>query len=276
MTDLPRPLGLAILLALAAAPAAARAQGIRNSRHDLSAGNTGASIHATSEKATCVFCHTPHRALQQTLLWNHAPSARTGYTWATTSWPGGATGSGTKLPTGVAPGAKNSVQPSSMRCLACHDGSVALGAVNHASGGATGNIAMTGPATSIDGSGRLIDPTYSVGLGGDLTDNHPISIPYAGSTYYGQLSGVPTSLVDNGANHYWKISRSCDSPSGICTAATGNPLNGRLINLVADSAGGVGIECVTCHEPHNKYGLAFFARVDTQNQSALCRSCHNK
>lgn len=268
-----------VAAALAAVPALASAQGIRNTRHDLSASNSSVSIHAATEQGTCIFCHAPHRASQQKLIWNHQPSSRASYFWNTTSWPGGATSYGTTLPTGVTPGAKNSVQSTSLRCLACHDGSIALGAVNAMSGGGQlGTITFNAVSGSVDSSGRLIDPTYTVGLNGDLTNNHPISIPYAASSYYGQASGVPSTLVDNGANHYWKIATgaACGSPSGICTQATGAPLNGSLINLQSDGAGGVGLECVTCHEPHNKYGLAFFARVDTQNQSALCRSCHNK
>lgn len=267
-------LGCALLLAV---PAVGAAQGIANTRHDLSASNGAASVHATTEKATCIFCHAPHRSGQQSLLWNHQPSARTSYFWSTSSWPNGQTGSGTTLPTGTTSGAKNAVQSASMRCLACHDGSIAVGAVDAMSGGARGTIAVTSTNGAVDATGHLVDSNYTVGAGGDLTSNHPISIPYAGSTYYGQASGVPASLVDNGANHYWMISRSgCGSPSGICTQASGAPLNGSLINLISDGAGGVGIECTTCHEPHNKYGLAYFARVDTQTQSALCRSCHNK
>jgi len=277
LRQLARPGLLLALWALSAAPAPAGAAGITNTRHDLSANNGAAAVHAATEKGTCIFCHAPHHASQQKLLWNHKPSTRPSYSWDPSYWVNGTTMYGTTLPTGITPGAKNAVQAPSMRCLACHDGSVALGAVNAMTGGSAGTIGLSAVSGPVDATGHLIDPTYTVGVGGDLTDNHPISIPYAASTYYGQPSGVPSSLVDNLANHYWMIKlAACGSPSGICTQATGAPLNGSAINLISDGSGGVGVECTTCHEPHNKYGFAFFARVDTQNQSALCRSCHNK
>ncbi|HAK60301.1 MAG TPA: hypothetical protein DCO77_07935, partial [Nitrospiraceae bacterium] len=48
---------------------------IKNSKHDLSTGSTGATIKAAAAGGTsrvCVFCHTPHSANPDALapLWN--------------------------------------------------------------------------------------------------------------------------------------------------------------------------------------------------------------
>ncbi len=184
------------------------------------------------------------------------------------------TTAGTTLPT--------TLKLKSKLCLGCHDGTIALGDVSNAGQGKAGVISVPAVVGLVDAAGKLIDATHIIGAGGNMGGNHPISIPYAGQIgYNGISSAVPAAQVDNGVGNYWKMTTTgCTSPTGICTEATGAPLDGTKINLVPNTPGALtnaGVECGTCHEPHNKYAPnLYFTRVDVANASALCRSCHNK
>ncbi len=238
-----------IILAIAL-PTAALAQ-ITGTRHDLATGAAGGGPKATVQNQTCVFCHTPHKALAQALIWNHNVAA------GTRGWTAGTvTAQGTPLPTAI--------NADSMRCLACHDGTVGLGDVNNTGGGTAGTIVMSGPVTG----GYLVG---NGALGNEMVNNHPVSIPYAGLT----VGGVVSKAVADGSNgNYWQVASgaACQSPSGFCTAKTAT---GALINLKGTAATALTVECSSCHEPHNKYGGTFFLRVSAAN-SALCLACHNK
>jgi len=268
MRRLIRGVALAALL-----PALCWAQGIRNSPHDLSM-TSSATVKATAETQICKFCHTPHTSQSTQLLWNHTQTAQAGYSWGNDldGSPITMTGHGTNLPT--------TLRNASKRCLGCHDGSVAIGDVSNVGTGGPGRIAVAVVAGRTDANGNLINAGVQVGVGGSMAGSHPVSIPYAAQTgYNGQNSGVPPSLVDNAIGNYWMVrTTGCTSPSGVCTQASGAPVDGAAINLIPQTPGSatnVGIECGTCHEPHNKTGLPYFSRVD-MNQSGLCRSCHNK
>jgi predicted CXXCH cytochrome family protein len=261
----------ALAAAAAAWPGLASAQGIRNTAHDLSASSTIASgVKATTDNEICKFCHAPHKAQSSDLAWNHLQTANTTWNW------GGATStsSGTPLPT-------TNLRSSTRICLGCHDGTVSVGAVNNVGGGVGGTIAMATVAGKTDSTGKIIEARDLVGAAGNLSSNHPIGIPYAGQTgYNGVNSAIPAASVNNLPGGYWKVQvGGCASPTGVCTQATGAPLNGTRINLIPNVPNGttnLGIECDTCHDPHNKYGLANFLRVEGTSSDALCRSCHNK
>jgi predicted CXXCH cytochrome family protein len=262
------------LVAPVAAAAVAGPTGIANSPHDLGA-NSSAAVKASVETNTCKFCHTPHGAQSTQLLWNHSPTLATVFNWGNKAGsPVTATIAGTPLPT--------SLRPSSLRCLGCHDGSIALGDVS-----AGGPIAVPNVSGKVSG-GKLVDPVKLVGAGGNLAGQHPFGIPYAGTgrTYNGITSAIPNERVTTAVkDSYWPLTTSgCGSPSGVCTVGTsalaGNVpgVNGAAIYLVPDSPGdtvNVGIECTTCHEPHNRWGFPKLMRVDTDSD-ALCISCHNQ
>lgn len=251
--------------------------GIRNSSHDLSA-TSAATLKNASNNQICIYCHTPHHAQSTQLLWNHSPSATAAWTWGN-DLDGNAltkTTAGTTLPT--------TLRSASKRCLACHDGTVALGDVSNAGDGASGIIAgLANVAGETDASGRLINAGFLVGTGGNAGGNHPVSIPYAGQTAYnGMDSAVPASQVGPAVQggYFDVVTAACTSPTGVCTSAPASDgRDGTAINLIPAVAGGttnVGVECTSCHEPHNRTGFAFFTRVDVANASGLCRSCHNK
>ena len=87
-------------------------QSIVNTVHNLSVSGPG-TIRAASESEICIFCHTPHNSSPRPPLWNR-PDPGFNYTLY---------GSST---TQANPG-----QPagSSILCLSCHDGTIALGDV---------------------------------------------------------------------------------------------------------------------------------------------------
>ncbi len=240
---------LALLAALV--PAVALAQGITNTRHDMSFASTTAGPKTTSagQTQTCIYCHTPHKSLQQALIWNHNLAV------GTRGWTAGSlTTSNTALPAAIS--------ASSMRCLACHDGTVGLGNVNNVGNGTPGTIVMSGPVTA----GYLIG---NGAVGNEMLNNHPVSVPYAGATYQTIVSGAVTT----GTFDYQATSNTgCDTPSGWCTAAA---TNGIRIYLYGTAANNVGIECGSCHEVHNKYGGQYFLRAPAAG-SALCLACHEK
>lgn len=249
----------ALAVAAAMIPALAFAQ-IANTRHDLSnvsTATTRSSLTGGTDQ-TCIFCHTPHRGATQQLLWNRAASAN-----ATFVWGDAATTAGTPLP--------GSLRPQSMACLSCHDGSVGLGDVRN-SAGAARTFTMQG---NVNATGQLTGG-YVVGAGGTMTGNHPISVAYpvaAGSNYFGNISGVDAA----GAADFRTVATTgCNTPTGLCTTHAA----GGAITIYADAAnGGYGIECGSCHDVHNRAGVAsgngFFLRATTA-QSAICLACHAK
>ena len=140
-------------------------QSVIYSRHNLSVTGPGL-IKATIEQPVCAFCHTPHREGQARPLWQ--ASSRAIYTTYESSTLEAEVGQ----PNGV-----------SRLCLACHDGTIALGM-------------RQGDATPISfrgGMNRI--PSGPANLGLDLSDDHPISFVYdsALAARNGQLA-YPTSL----------------------------------------------------------------------------------
>ena len=111
---------------------------IQGTAHDLSAaGGTD----------SCGFCHTPHKSLTETPLWNHKLSNAVYNIYQSTSLT-----SNVGQPTG-----------SSKLCLSCHDGTVALNATIAGGGGPEGATIAPGAAN----------------LGTDLSNDHPVSFTYS-------------------------------------------------------------------------------------------------
>lgn len=121
-------------------------------------------------------------------------------------------------------------------CLSCHDGTVALDSY----GGVTGSTVLTGS--------RLV--------GTDLGNDHPVAFTYNATlaTTDGALANPTTATVTN--------------PDGI----TGTPT---ISTALLFGAGNDQVECVSCHNVHNKGGFDNLLRVDNAG-SALCLTCHTK
>ena len=144
-----RTLAAAMLVAvLLADPAHA---GVRDSLHNLSASGPG-ETKAVLGGRVCEFCHISHSANPKAPLWGRPATTATSIPYSSTTaiaQPG--------QPTGT-----------SLLCLSCHDGTIALGQVLN-----RGNpISMAGGRDRIQGKGLT---------GTDLRDDHPISFEYSPS-----------------------------------------------------------------------------------------------
>lgn len=193
-----------LVLAVAWMPAAFAADDVSNTRHDFTSAGTAPFNLAGDE---CVTCHIPHGSSAGRLLWNHTLSGN-----ALTFGVSATTASGTDLPTAVenAPG-------TSVFCLSCHDGSVAVGDVTVGTDWGTDNV--TGS--------RVVAPS------GNLAGNHPIEIPFP----------------DQASATYNSITTAAD-PAGYVAAPSG-------VKLFGTTAGQKGIGCASCHNPHDATNTPF-------------------
>ncbi len=163
----------ASLLLLATSIAGQRKMTAPDNRHNLSAGASG-PVRSSSDEI-CVFCHTPHTPNPQMPMWNQALSTGVTYTVYSSSTMVASVG----LPTG----------PTKM-CLACHDGTVAIGSTR-----SRGRLPMVG----VDSQGRLRGANV---IGTDLSDDHPVSFtPVTGPQIVLPPPGDPVKLDRNGVLH---------------------------------------------------------------------------
>jgi len=268
------------LIILFGIPTMVNSQSIITTKHNLSVAGTG-SVIATSETEVCLFCHTPHRGTPMTPLWNRAIPG-THYT------PYGSNGS-TTMKASPLPG-----QPtgSSILCLSCHDGTVALGKV------------LSRVAT-ITFAGTINMPVGPSNLTADLTNDHPISFTYDATlaTANGQLknpSSLPpqvmlekgklecTSCHDPHKNIYTDFLVASSQYSNLCNAChqetnwttsihntsvktwngiAPNPWPYTPWTTVAENA------CENCHNPHNGGGSKRLLKYQTEENN--CLDCHN-
>ena len=223
--------------------------GLAGSAHDF----TG---EATRTVGLCTFCHTPHRAQQTKLLWNHTLSSLT-YSWSDTT----VTTGGTPLPVFDA-----SWQGISKNCLSCHDGTVAIG-----------DVAWFAEASQQLSNTRHDNPsdaaliTFFNSGSGDLRGNHPVAHPFPfqaqASTYNGVTTGAPA--VGSG----WQADPQSLGIRLFSDDGSGNISAGAV-------TGQTGIECSSCHDPHNGNTVVenYFLRgtLTGSNTEYICLKCHVK
>lgn len=176
--------GIVALLALSASSVfAARIADIKNTKHNFSAtlapglpGGQSRIVSATTEGQICVFCHTPHGAdvTAPGPLWNRKLSTAVYDTYRSGSLDSVGPGQSLGQPTGI-----------SKLCLSCHDGTMAIGAVNVLNGKFTDqnplteDIRMTGTdpgGTMASAAGATSGFTRRIGT--NLTNDHPISMVF--------------------------------------------------------------------------------------------------
>lgn len=238
-------------LALALPVAALAETTIINSRHDMSSTSTTTGPKQTVTAQVCYFCHIPHHAASTAALWNHTASTKTNGWGANNT-----TTAGTTLPT--------SIGAASQRCMACHDGTVSLGDtlnVDYLTGwsasGVPGSVSTTGflQTNSLG---------YILASNGTLDTNHPVSIPYGSTSTYNSIASR-AQATDYQAAYF---NASCNGVSG-CTTGSVN------IKIYGTAATNAGIECASCHDPHQGADARKFVRVTTA-ASAICVACHVK
>jgi predicted CXXCH cytochrome family protein len=253
------------------------AQGIRQSKHNLSASSPGL-VRAAAESEICVFCHTPHSVKGKTPMWNHFDSGAV-YVPYSSSTKKAAIGQ----PTGA-----------SKLCLSCHDGTVALSMVRKRSPGREKQSQLAAL------------PVGAAQLGADLSDDHPISFVYDSSLVManGQLkdpstlTGVVrldksrqvqcTSCHTSHDNRYGKFLVQNNFASALCVTchnqnrwdASGHKTSSKTWNGVlpnpwphTEEKTVLANGCENCHRPHaagTKPRL-----LNYPGEEANCYPCHN-
>lgn len=257
---------------------------VANTKHNLSmtwggSGTDPRTVSATSETRICVFCHTPHASntAPQAPLWNRQLDGDAGYTAMYSMYD-----SSSMESSSLAGGPPISPSNSSKLCLSCHDGVIAIGAVNVLNGVAS-TITMSGTGAG----GIMPDGSYGASSGGtrnigtDLTNDHPISI-----TYDSTLATADGEMTDPLASPHVGVRSAGVKP---------------LIPLIPDPLDGnkPKLECVSCHDPHirdvsgtdikflrlNRFqdNASPVAQGDNpnlvnfnENNDIICLACHNK
>ena len=132
-------LAVGLLAGIAASAQAASSTSIVGTKHDLSSGIASAnSVHSTTQNQTCVFCHAPHNAVTNKLLWNRNAMS----------------GSGFKIYTSYNTGAMRSAltqsvlgdDSSSLLCLSCHSLTTAADVINNTANSKGGCLLYTSPS----------------------------------------------------------------------------------------------------------------------------------
>jgi Doubled CXXCH motif (Paired_CXXCH_1) len=253
---------------------------VRHTVHNLSTSNPGLTstpTMSTVETQVCVFCHTPHAATPiKAPLWNKALSGAT-YTPYTSSSLAAETIYGQLAQPGG----------SSKLCLSCHDGTLAVGAVNVVNGQGSlstqGSIVIPMENTGANGTmpvGAGAQTGATGDIGTDLTNDHPISLTYdqAVANANGELAVPDTSQNI--------------PPGSGTTVAIGTRSKKPLFPLEPTGPNGVGqIQCGTCHDPHvrdDSGANAKFLRANRLQQQqptggsfnatsdSMCLACHPK
>jgi predicted CXXCH cytochrome family protein len=245
-------------------PAPAPGSGINGTVHDLGTAHNGmnyVAIPADPQQRICIFCHTPHNAYRLSPanggtgvgagpqapdafdylpLWNHELTGN--YASFSMYYNGpGAPQTGPHASQAIQNGM--ALGSTSLLCLSCHDGSVAINSYGNANQ----------PATSQSGGGPTINGSYVIGLNNDLQNHHPIGFDYD------LVQAVDTEV------------RSADTATlGSAGLVRDHLYSNAAIGSVAS------VECGTCHSVHNKgnTGETLLWRSDTS--SRLCLTCHDK
>src|SRR5579884_43560 len=228
------------------APTVSRATLI-GSEHDFSStGSTGYSSlgiatftwggETNTYQNPCQVCHIPHSAAPYSAangpLWNHAVATNATTKYIKYDQAGSASFNSLNLGT--------LTLGSSVACLSCHDGSIA---VNQSYGKTTfngnGGVGTNVPNFAIKTAGG------ATGTHNDLTIMHPIGVSYpaAQAALPGQLNNLPANL-----------SRMLKGPDQT-------------------------VECASCHDIHRTYGASATVShnlIVDLNGGQLCLTCHNK
>lgn len=258
-------------------PAIVFSQSIVTTKHNLSVNGPG-TVKATSESEICLFCHTTHNSRPTAPLWNRNDPGLT-YTLYKSSTLQALPGQ----PDGT-----------SLLCLSCHDGTVALGSV------------ISRPAEINFNTGPFI-PAGASNLSKNLRNDHPVSFIYdAGLASADAELKPPTSItspvtLQNGkmqctschdphkniysdflvaTSQYSNLCNSCHqrtywtSSSHSTSSKTWNgaaqdpwPFTDPSLITVAQNA------CENCHNPHN--GGSDIMLLKYQAEENNCLDCHN-
>ena len=252
-------------------------QSISSTKHNLSISGPG-TVKANSENQICIFCHTPHNSSPRKPLWNRNDPGASYILYNSSTL-------------NASPGQPDG---SSILCLSCHDGTIALGNVISR----TADISFGGGITTM--------PSNRRNLGTDLSDDHPVSITYNSSlaSADGELK-TPSAIsgqvhLENGKmqcischdphmNIYSNFLVESRQYSALCLSCHDktNWFNSRHKNS-NKSWRGSGVDpwpnssyttvaqnaCENCHTSHNAGGNVRLRNSDYEENN--CLNCHNR
>ncbi len=136
------------------------------------------------------------------------------------------------------------------QCLGCHDGSVAIGDITSWAGG----------SPRLSGAARVAMPS------GRMDGNHPVAMPIpwrnVPSTYNRVTTGPGIALSE------WQF-----NPEDLGIRLYHDDGSGNI--QVGAVVGRTGIECTSCHEPHNGAGVED-AKFLRGTAAGICNKCHHK
>lgn len=239
--------GLALGVLVALVPAGAHAT-LLGSTHDFSSSG-GAGNYSKMGIATftwggetntyqnpCQVCHIPHKAAAFSAanapLWNHATATNAASKYITYDQAGSSHFN--------ALGLGAITLGSSMACLSCHDGSIAINqSYGKTSFNGNGGVGTNAPSFSIE----------TVNGSSDLTHMHPIGVSYSAARLV-DPDLQPTPALNSGTT----FARMLKGPQQT-------------------------VECASCHDIHRTIGASDTVSHDLivdLNNGQLCLQCHNK
>ena len=208
---------------------------VSSTKHNLSITGPG-SVKATSETQICIFCHTPHNANASVKapLWNRQVNTAAGTYTRYTSLSLDANN--------IANGFSDQPGGSSLLCLSCHDGTVALGDVSvlpKTTGTSGSTINLNGTNAGKMPVGKGVNTGYTPNLGSNLTNDHPISITYNNTLAETdtELARMDTQQKDTGFN-------------GALIGIRGSGYKPKLPLEPTGPNGEGQVQCASCHDPH--------------------------
>ena len=225
------------------------------STHDFSSTNNGYATYKWGGSQTtyvnpCQVCHIPHKApdagLTQAPLWNHAASQNSSYV----TYDQGNSATFNALNLSVSLG-------SSVACLSCHDGSMAVnqsyGATSPSANGTNGAAAFYAPSWAVETAnataGAYVRPTGAGPYLGynNLTHMHPIGVSFTAA-----LAVDPT----------------------LRPAPAAGTVFAQMLKGPNKS-----VECASCHDIHQVIGASSTVSHDLivdLNNAQLCETCHQQ
>ena len=239
--------GIAVGALVALTPGASRAT-LLGSTHDFSssgaAGNYSTMGIATfvwggetnTYQNPCQVCHIPHKAAAYSAanapLWNHATATNATTKYVTYDQAGSSHFN--------ALGLGSLTLGSSVACLSCHDGSIAVNqSYGKTSFNGNGGVGTNAPSWSIE----------TVGGSTDLTHMHPIGVSYSSA-------------------------KSVDPDLQATPALNSGTTFARMLKGPQQT-----VECASCHDIHRTIGASAtvsHSLIVDLNNGALCITCHNK
>lgn len=252
------------------------AQSIIVTEHNLSVTGNG-KVKSTNESEICLFCHTPHTSNPIGPLWNKRTPGQSYILYNSSTMK-------------AMPGQPDG---SSILCLSCHDGTIALG-----------NVLSRKENLSFENGVSYI-PAGKSNLSTDLSNDHPVSFLYnaalssmdnelkdpAAITTPVKLEGSKVQCVschDPHKNMYSQFLTNTNQYSALCVSCHqkddwtnsshrnsnavwngmgSNPWFHTSYSSVAENA------CENCHNPHTAGGKERLLKY--QAEEANCFDCHN-